>query len=105
MGRPKLENKRRKTAGVIVSERELEVLELLKADLGYRSVSALLRSAISKGIEVSTHGTFTSSQDIVYWQYWKKNWNLFEHLEENELHLKSVEKSIEKSVDNLLKKK
>lgn len=97
MGRPKLENKRRKTAGVIVSERELEVLELLKADLGYRSVSALLRSAISKGIEVSTQGTFTSSQDIVYWQYWKKNWNLLEHLEENDQHIKSVE--------NLLKKK
>ena len=97
MGRPKLENKRRITKGVIVSERESEVLELLKTDLGYRSVSALLRSAISKGIEVSTQGKFTSSQDIVYWEYWKKNWNLLEHLEENDQHIKAVE--------NMLKKK
>ena len=104
MGRPKLENKRRITKGVIVSERESEVLELLKTDLGYRSVSALLRSAISKGIEVSTEGRFTSPQDIVYWQYWRKNWNLLEHLEENEQHTKS-QVDFMKSVDNLLNKK
>ena len=89
MGRPKLEINRRKTAGVSVSQEELKVLEMIRIDLKYKSVSALLRSAISKGIEVSTQGKFTSSKDIVYWKYLKTHWNLFEHLEENE-ELKTV---------------
>lgn len=104
MGRPRLENKRRKTAGVSVSEREMEVLELLKEDLGYKSVSALLRSAISKGIEVSSQGKLTSSQDVVYWQYWKRNWELFKHIEE----IKELETSPLRffvPVNNVLKKK
>ena len=104
MGRPKLEINRRKTAGVSVSQEELKVLEMIRIDLKYKSVSALLRSAISKGIEVSTEGRFTSPQDIVYWQYWRKNWNLLEHLEENEQHTKS-QVDFMKSVDNLLNKK
>jgi hypothetical protein len=90
-GRPRLENKRRKTAGVSVSQEELKVLDMIRIDLGYKSVSALLRSAITKGIQVSIKGTYTSSQDIVYWQYLNKHWNSLAHLQENEQHLKIME--------------
>jgi hypothetical protein len=92
-GRPKKEITYRKTVGVNVSQDEFLALQLISKNLGYKSISGFIRSAISKGIWISqTKGVLTSEKDIVHWQYFAKCWNMYQHFADNE-ELKAKEKS------------
>jgi hypothetical protein len=95
-GRPKIDAELKvkfKTLPVICSPEEYEAIVIIARNLKYRSLSALLRSAISKGIFASAQdGLFTSKQDKIHWEYWQHNWNLSKHLDENTEHIKLINK-------------
>ena len=82
-GRPSLENPRGKSLAINISEDEKAVILLVAKGLGYTSISAFLRSAISKGIVTSQTGSLTSKQDLIHWNYLAKHWQFLKHLEEN----------------------
>jgi hypothetical protein len=96
VGRPKIDAELKvkfKTLPVICSPEEYEAIVIIARNLKYRSLSALLRSAISKGIFASAqNGFFTSPNDRIHWEYWQKNWNLSKHLDENTEHIKLINK-------------
>jgi hypothetical protein len=104
VGRPKIDAELKvkfKTLPVICSPEEYQAIILIARNLQYKSLSALLRSAISKGIFVSAHnGFFTSPNDRIHWEYWQKNWNSAKHLDENIEHIEFINK-VKKAVDNL----
>ena len=87
VGRPKIDAELKakfKTLPVICSPEEYEAVVIIARNLKYKSLSALLRSAISKGIFLSANrGFLTDPKDKVHWEYWEHNWNLSKHLEEN----------------------
>jgi hypothetical protein len=95
-GRPKIDAELKvkfKTLPVICSPEEYEAIVIIARNLKYRSLSALLRSAISKGIFASVQNElFTSKQDKIHWEYWQHNWNSSKHLDENTEHIKFMEK-------------
>ena len=85
-GRPKKEVTYRKTLGVNVSQDEFMVLSLVSKSLGYKSISAFLRSAITKGILLSCRNedhTYTSKADKIHWNYLFQHWSLTAHFKEN----------------------
>jgi hypothetical protein len=102
-GRPKIDAELKvkfKTLPVICSPEEYEAIVVIARNLKYRSLSALLRSAISKGIFASAQNElFTSKQDKIHWEYWQKNWNSAKHLDENIEHIEFINK-VKKAVDN-----
>ena len=104
VGRPKIDAELKvkfKTLPVICSPEEYQAIILIARNLQYKSLSALLRSAISKGIFVSAHnGFFTSPNDRIHWEYWQKNWNSAKHLDENIEHIEFINQ-VKKAVDNL----
>lgn len=101
-GRPKIDAELKvkfKTLPVICSPEEYEAIVIIARNLKYKSLSALLRSAISKGIYASTqNGLFTSKQDKIHWEYWQHNWNSSKHLAENTDHIEFMEK-VKESVE------
>ena len=94
-GRPKIDAELKikfKTLPVICSPEEYEAVVIIARNLKYKSLSALLRSAISKGIYASAQNElFTSPKDKIHWEYWQHNWSLSKHLDENTDHLKFME--------------
>jgi hypothetical protein len=107
VGRPKIDAELKvkfKTLPVICSPEEYEAVVLIARNLKYKSLSALLRSAISKGIFASAeNGLFTSPTNKIHWQYWMHNWNLTKHLEENTDHILFMDK-VKESVEIVKKK-
>jgi len=102
-GRPKKEITYRKTVGVNVSQDEFLALQLISKNLGYKSISGFIRSAISKGIWTSqTKGVLTSEKDIVHWQYFAKCWNMWLHFGDNE-ELRAKKEESEKFWSDLSK--
>lgn len=95
-GRPKKEITYRKTVGVNVSQDEFLALQLISKNLGYKSTSGFIRSAISKGvIHSQTEGFLTNKSDVLHWQYFAKCWNMLVHLEDNLEIQERIEKSKE----------
>jgi hypothetical protein len=83
-GRPVLEKPKVKSLAVNISEDEKEVILIVSKGLGYTSVSAFLRSAISKGILSSRQNDpFTKEKDLIHWNYLAKHWQFLKHIEEN----------------------
>jgi hypothetical protein len=108
VGRPKKDDEQKakfKTLPVICSPEEYEAVLVIARNLNYRSLSALLRSAISKGIWVSSiNGTLTYPQDKIHWEYWRLNWNMTKHLSDNTQHIELVEKAKKNEIINKPKK-
>ena len=96
VGRPKIDAELKvkfKTLPVICSPEEYEAVVIIARNLKYKSLSALLRSAISKGIYASAqNGLLTSTKDKIHWEYWQHNWSLSKHLDENTEHIELMEK-------------
>lgn len=84
-GRPKGDPKKVKYLSMTVncSEVEYAAIQLIAYNLKYKSISALLRSAITKGIKSSIDGKFTYKKDLQHWEYWLKNWDSTDHFSEN----------------------
>lgn len=84
-GRPKGDPKKVKYLSMTVncSEVEYTAIRLIAYNLKYKSVSALLRSAITKGILSSVNGEWTYEKDLEHWKYWLKNWDSMNHFSEN----------------------
>ena len=95
-GRPKIDAELKikfKTLPVICSPEEYEAVVIIARNLKYKSLSALLRSAISKGIYASAqNGLLTSTKDKIHWEYWQHNWSLSKHLDENTDHIEFMDK-------------
>jgi hypothetical protein len=87
-GRPSLENPRGKSLAINISEDEKTCIQIVAKGLGYTSISAFLRSAITKGILSSQAGVLTSNADLIHWNYLAKHWKFIKHLEENEEYKK-----------------
>jgi hypothetical protein len=108
VGRPKIDAELKakfKTLPVICSPEEYEAVLVIARNLKYRSLSALLRSAISKGIWVSADkGLLTYPQDKIYWEFWQRNWNFTKHLSDNTEHIELVEKAKKNEIINKPKK-
>jgi hypothetical protein len=82
VGRPKKDKPHVKTISVNVSDDEMLAIRLISKKLGYNTISGFLRSAISKGILLSTRNgelTFTSNKDKVHWLYLSNIWSITEH--------------------------
>ena len=99
VGRPKIDPKLKvkfKTIPVVCSPDEYKAILLIAKKLKYKSISSLLRSAISKGIYVSANKNFfTQPEDVTYWKYWEVNWNLAKHLEDNTEHINRIKKVVD----------
>lgn len=80
IGRPSVESPRGKSLAVNVTEHEKAVITLIAKNLGYRTIGAFLRSAITKGAFCSVDGYFTKKEDLKHWKYFLDNWKILEHL-------------------------
>lgn len=85
VGRPKKENAFVRTISVIISEEEYLAVQLISIQLGYKTTSSFLRSAITKGIMFSCSGTnlFTTAKDKPHWEYLGKVWSYTDHFKDN----------------------
>jgi AraC-like DNA-binding protein len=83
-GRPRKspETIKRIAMAVNVNENEYPIIKDVASNLGYSSISAFLRSAITKGILMSIKGELTEEKDIKYWKYLLKNWDSVAHFSE-----------------------
>jgi hypothetical protein len=82
VGRPKKDKPHVNTISINVSEDEMLAIRLISKKLGYKTISGFLRSAVSKGILLSTRNggaTFTSPKDKVHWLYLGNIWSITEH--------------------------
>lgn len=82
VGRPKKDKPHVNTISINVSDDEILAIRLISKKLGYKTISGFLRSAVSKGILLSTRDgelTFTSTKDRVHWRYLSNIWSITEH--------------------------